>query len=109
MSGINFEEVIQDAKNSVLVQFKTGDCELCAQVSSMVEGIAQEYKGKVKVVGIDARQYPRLYNEYEVASLPAVILFDKGKEVARVTGYNPSKTASRIKQMIEDGITPKSV
>jgi thioredoxin 1 len=104
MSSFDLKKEIHDSERSVLVQFKNSDCELCSCFSSLVSGIAKEYP-EVKIIDIEAEKHPNLYGEYNISTLPAAVLFDKGKEVNRITGYNPKKTENKIREMIEKGIS----
>ena len=54
-----------------------------------MEQIAGEYKGKVKVVGVDAHNNYDAASNYGIMGLPTLVLFKNGKEVSRIVGAVP--------------------
>lgn len=82
----NFEkEVVQSEKN-VLVDFYADWCGPCKMLSPILEEIASELGEKVKVGKLNVDESNDLAFEYEVMSIPTLILFENGKVVDRLTG-----------------------
>ena len=57
-------------------------------VSPIVEELAQQYEGKILVGKLDVDANQKVASDYRVMSIPTVILFEKGKEVARQAGFS---------------------
>jgi thioredoxin 1 len=55
----------------------------------IVEQLAQEWNGKVKVVKLDVDHNPNLAMDYQVMGVPTLMLFLDGKPLERMTGYQP--------------------
>ncbi|MFH1840688.1 MAG: thioredoxin [Candidatus Shapirobacteria bacterium] len=71
----------------VLVDFYADWCGPCQMAGPVLEKIAADYKGKIKLVKINVDENQALAQKYGVASIPTVILFKEGKEKERVMGY----------------------
>ena len=73
-------------KNIVLVDFYANWCEPCKQMAPILESVAREVWGEVGIVKIDVDENKYLSERYNIRSLPTMILFVKGTEVARRIG-----------------------
>ncbi|KAF4360223.1 hypothetical protein CsatB_026607 [Cannabis sativa] len=76
-----FPELVLKSDRPVLVEFVANWCGPCRLISPVIEWVAQEYKDRLTVVKIDHDANPKLIEEYKVYGLPALILFNNGKEV----------------------------
>lgn len=85
----NFEEEVLKSKVPVLVDFFAVWCGPCMSLAPTLEKLAEEMKGKAKIVKIDVDQEMELAKEYEVRSIPALFLFKGGKVVSDDTGPHP--------------------
>ncbi|MCJ7533594.1 MAG: thioredoxin family protein [Anaerolineales bacterium] len=87
-----FESEVLQATLPVLVDFTAASCAACQNQDPLVaELAANEWDGKVKVVKLDTEKYPITASRCRVLGLPTLLLFKNGKEVARMTGFNPKK------------------
>lgn len=82
-----FNEEVLKAEKPVLVDFFADWCGPCRMVAPVIEELAAQYDGKVMVGKLDVDANPRVAGDYKVMSIPTVILFEKGKEVARQVGF----------------------
>ena len=85
----NFKNEVLESKQPVLVDFYADWCGPCRAVAPVVEEIATELQGKLKVVKVDVDANEKLSFEYGVQSIPTLILFENGKEAERIIGFLP--------------------
>ena len=65
-----------------------------------MEQLAKDYQGKVKVVGMNVDVSPDTASSLGIMSIPAVIFFKGGKEVARLVGGNKQKIEAELKKLL---------
>ncbi|MGH7539725.1 MAG: thioredoxin [Gemmatimonadota bacterium] len=98
MGDINdteFESSVLGSETPVLVDFWAEWCVPCHMVSPVVEEIGQEKGTTLKVAKLNIDENPDATRTYGVMSIPSLILFKEGKEVARVTGARPKEAILR--------------
>jgi thioredoxin 1 len=83
----NFDEMVLKADKPVLVDFFADWCGPCRMVAPLIEEMAKTYDGKIVVGKVDVDANSGVASKYGVMSIPTVILFDGGKEVARQVGF----------------------
>ncbi len=82
-----FDEEVLRSEKPVLVDFFADWCGPCRMVSPIVEELAGTYEGKIVVGKLDVDVNTKVAQDYRVMSIPTVILFEKGKEIARQVGF----------------------
>ena len=82
----NFEQEILKSEIPVLVDFWAPWCAPCQMVGPIVEEIAKEYHGKVKVAKINVDEASQTASEYAIMSIPTLAVFEDGKVVDKVVG-----------------------
>lgn len=85
----SFDSEVLAAEQPVLVDFWATWCAPCLALAPTVEQLAERYDGRVKVAKVDVDQAPDLARRYGVLSIPTVIIFQGGQEVARLVGTRP--------------------
>jgi thioredoxin 1 len=85
----NFEEQVLQASVPVLVDLWAEWCGPCRMVTPIVEELADQYKGKIKVGQLDVDSNPATPARYGVQGIPTVFLFRRGEEVGRIVGARP--------------------
>ena len=93
----NKEELNEILKNNalVLVDFYASWCMPCKMLSPIIEEIAKEYEGKVVVCKIDIDENEELANEYNIMSVPTVIIFKNNENVEEIIGLNNKSKYTR--------------
>ena len=87
----NFEQEVLNSSTPVLVDFWAEWCGPCRQLGPVIEKIASEYAGRVKVGKVDIESHRDPTIKYGVHNIPTVILFQGGKPVNKIVGYKPEK------------------
>lgn len=85
----NFRDEVLNSDIPVLVDFWATWCGPCRMVAPIVEEIADEYDGRIKVGKVNVDEEPELAMQFRVASIPTLMVFKNGQLVNTVVGYRP--------------------
>lgn len=85
----NFEDVVLNAKLPTVVDFWAVWCGPCKMIAPVLEELANEYDGKLQIAKLDVDHNNQSAMEYEVMSIPTLILFKNGQAVERIIGFMP--------------------
>lgn len=97
----NFSREVLDSELPVLVDFWGSWCPPCKMVEPVVNELANEFAGKVKVGKLNIDQNPATRSKFEITAAPTFILFEKGKILERVIG---SRSKKQLTQMFENSL-----
>jgi len=97
-----FRQEVLEAELPVLVDFWAPWCGPCNAVAPLVEKLAKDHEGRLKVVKVNTDENPDLPNQYGIMSIPTLILFKNGKEIERVIGFNPGKINEMVNRNVAD-------
>lgn len=85
----NFEEEVMKSEIPVLIDFWASWCGPCMMLAPIVEELAQEYKGKVKVCKVNVDNEPELATQFRIMSIPTIVVMKNGKIADTSVGYVP--------------------
>ncbi len=89
LTSDNFESEVTNSDVPVLVDFWAEWCAPCRQVAPIIDEIADDYDGSVKVGKIDVEAESSLAGSFGVTSIPTIALFEPGEEPKAVMGALP--------------------
>ena len=96
INDASFEAEVLKSSQPVLVDFSATWCGPCKQLSPIVDELADEYDGRVKVVKVDVDASQQVAGKYGIMSVPTVLIFNGGEPVETIVGLN-AKTAYKSK------------
>jgi thioredoxin 1 len=101
ITDANFEEEVLNAGDPVLVDFWAEWCGPCKMIAPVLDEIAEEYAGKIKVCKLDVDANPDTAPKYNVKGIPTLILFKNGTaEAKKVGALSKSQLAAFIDSTI---------
>ena len=86
----SFSELINSPGMPVLVDFYADWCGPCKTMAPILQQVAAEHAGKVRIIKIDVDRNQAVAQQYRVQSIPTLILFHQGKVLWRQSGVVPS-------------------
>ena len=92
----NFEQEVLKYNGPVMVDFWATWCGPCRMLGPVVEELAKEYAGKVKVCKLNTDEGPDTSTKYRITSIPTIIFFKNGEVAAQTVGLQ-SKAALQEK------------
>jgi len=97
----NFKSEVTDSQIPVLVDFWAPWCGPCRMVAPLLEELAKEYEGKVKVVKLNVDENQSTASEFGVRSIPTLILFKDGQLFEQKIG---AQSKENLKQKIDKSL-----
>ena len=94
----NFQTEVLGSDQPVLVDFWATWCGPCRMIAPVVDQIADEFVGQLKVGKVDTDQHQQTAMNLRVTSIPALFIFKNGEEVDRIVGAVPkAKLVERVR------------
>jgi len=93
-----FKQDVLDSKLPVLVDFWADWCAPCRMISPILEKVSDGYEGKLNFYKLNVDHERAISQDYNIQSIPCLIMFYKGKEIGRIVG---ALSESMLKEKID--------
>lgn len=87
----NFEAEVMKSEKPVLIDFWASWCGPCKMLSPVISEIAEEYGEKIKVCKVNVDDEPELSSEFNVSSIPMLVVMKDGQVTDTSVGYRPKE------------------
>ncbi len=95
VSDAEFEQNVLKSDTPVLVDFWAAWCGPCRALAPIVDQVASEYQGKLKVMKMDVDRNNATPGRYGIRGIPALLLFKDGKIADQIVGFVPKDTIDK--------------
>jgi thioredoxin 1 len=92
----NFVKEVLESEIPVLVDFWAPWCGPCKMLSPVISELAQEYEGKAKICKLNTDENMTLSAQFQITSIPCVIIFKGGKAVQKIVGFRPKGDIKKV-------------
>ncbi len=97
-TAANWEAEVGQTDGLVMVDFWAVWCGPCQMVAPIVEELAKEYEGKLKVMKLNTDEVPEIAGKFQIMSIPTILFFKNGQPVEKMVGARPK---TQFKQVID--------
>jgi thioredoxin 1 len=97
----NFDQEVLQSEKPVIVDFWAEWCGPCHAVSPVLDRIAEERSGELKLVKVNVDEEPELAQRYGIVSIPTIVLFRGGEPAAAAIGAQPKPAIERTLGLAE--------
>lgn len=96
----NFEDEVENSSLPVLVDFWAAWCGPCKMIAPIIDQLADEFDGKVKIAKLNVDENRDLSIRYKVMSIPTLLLFKDGEVINQMVGARPKAELVKLLQSV---------
>ena len=96
LNDTDFTKEVAESDIPVLVDFWATWCGPCQTMGPIVDNVAGEYQGRVKVMKLNVDSNPLTPSKYGIRGIPTLLLFNKGEVVDRIVGAVPKSAVDNL-------------
>lgn len=101
VTALDFEAEVIKSEIPVLVDFWAEWCGPCRALGPIIDELAKNYEGRIKVLKLDVQSESAKASEFGVVSIPSLLLFKNGTVVERMVGLQPKQNiASKLDNVL---------
>jgi len=101
----NWDGEVMKSTDVVMVDFWAVWCGPCQMVAPIVDELAQEYQGRLKVMKLNTDEAPEVAGKYQIMSIPSILFFKGGEVVEKVVG---ARSKQQFKEIIDSLLSQSS-
>ena len=105
VNDANFDQEVLQSEQPVLVDFWAAWCGPCKALAPIVDEVATQFNGKLKVAKMDVDRNSATPMRYGIRGIPALLLFKGGKVADQIVGYVPKDTIEKSITRVVDAPT----
>jgi thioredoxin 1 len=106
VNDANFEQEVEKAEGLTIVDFWATWCGPCRMVAPILDQLATDYQGQVKITKLDVDANIKTGSRFNVRSIPTMLFFKDGKVVDQIIGAVPR---THIEQKLQQHVAKKDV
>ncbi len=96
LTDANFEQEVVKSGIPVLVDFWAPWCGPCRMIGPVIEELAKEYDGRIKVCKLNTDENPETASRFQISAIPTILFFKGGKMVKDAVGLQPREELKKI-------------
>ncbi|RKH60783.1 thioredoxin [Corallococcus aberystwythensis] len=101
LGDAEFQREVLESQEPVLVDFTATWCPPCRVIAPVIDSLAAEYKGRMKMAKLNVDDHPVTPEQYGVRAMPTLLFFKGGKVVKQVVGAVPrAKLEEAVRQVL---------
>jgi thioredoxin 1 len=101
LTDANWEAEVLQSNTPVLVDFTAPWCQPCKQIAPILDALAGEYRGRIKIGKINVDENENVPQKYKVMNLPTMLFFNGGRETGKLAGaVGRAKIEAEIKAQL---------
>jgi thioredoxin 1 len=96
LNDADFSKEVSESTLPVLVDFWATWCGPCQTMGPILDSVAEEYDGKIKVMKVNVDSNPLTPSKFGIRGIPTLVLFNSGEVVDRIVGAVPRNTVDNL-------------
>lgn len=101
LTAATFQSEVMEGKKAFIIDFWAAWCGPCKMLAPIFEELEGEFKGKLHFAKLNIDAHEELARQFEIMSIPCMVVFSKGREVDRIVGLTPK---SELKKLIDAAV-----